>query len=147
MLARPLHLSKVGQSKEKGKTKKATLISDFHEHGSKRSLWPIRLARSSHRWPHNPSFPRFEDKYHTEGVQTQPGRTCFTWIRAYAYCTLQQIAVFSTLRRVKILHYMVLPFCSKTFCKQFVTCFVITGLVFENEHSETQIANINTRKL
>jgi len=29
-LARPLHVSKVGQSKEKGKTKQATLISDFH---------------------------------------------------------------------------------------------------------------------
>jgi len=44
-LARPLHVSKVGQSK-KGKTKQATLISDFHAHGSKSSLWPIRLARS-----------------------------------------------------------------------------------------------------
>jgi len=41
MLARPLHVSKVGQSKEKGKTKQATLISDFHAHGSKSSLWPI----------------------------------------------------------------------------------------------------------
>ena len=44
-LARPLHVSKVGQSK-KGKTKQATLISDFHAHGSKSSLWPIGLARS-----------------------------------------------------------------------------------------------------
>jgi len=43
--ARPLHVSKVGQSK-KGKTKQATLISDFHADGSKSSLWPIRLARS-----------------------------------------------------------------------------------------------------
>jgi len=33
MLARPLHVSKVGQSKEKAKTKQATLISDFHAHG------------------------------------------------------------------------------------------------------------------
>ena len=45
-LAQPLHVSKVGQSKEKGKTKQATLISDFHAHGSKSSLWPIRLAWS-----------------------------------------------------------------------------------------------------
>jgi len=44
-LARPLHVSKVGQSK-KGKTKQAPLISDFHPHGSKSSLWLIRLARS-----------------------------------------------------------------------------------------------------
>ena len=29
-----------------GKTKQATLISDFHAYGSKSSLWPIRLARS-----------------------------------------------------------------------------------------------------
>jgi len=29
-----------------GKTKQATLISDFHAHGSKSSLCPIRLARS-----------------------------------------------------------------------------------------------------
>jgi len=46
MLARPLHVSKVDQSKEKGKTKQATLINDFHAHGSKSSLWPIRLAWS-----------------------------------------------------------------------------------------------------
>ena len=45
-LVQPLHVSKVGQSKEKGKTKQATLISDFHAHGSKSSLWPIRLTRS-----------------------------------------------------------------------------------------------------
>jgi len=32
-LPRPLHMSKVGQSKEKGKTKQATLISDFHADG------------------------------------------------------------------------------------------------------------------
>jgi len=32
--------------KEKGKTKQATLISEFHAHGSKSSLWPIRLAWS-----------------------------------------------------------------------------------------------------
>jgi len=32
MLARQLHVSKDGQSKEKGKTKQATLISDFHAH-------------------------------------------------------------------------------------------------------------------
>jgi len=44
-LARPLHVSKVGQSK-KGKTKQATLISDFHAHGSKGFLWPIRLAQN-----------------------------------------------------------------------------------------------------
>ena len=41
----PLDVSKDGQSKEKGKTKQVTLISDFHVHGSKSSLWPIRLAR------------------------------------------------------------------------------------------------------
>jgi len=46
MLARPLHVSKDGQRKEKGKTEQATLISDFHAHGSKSSLWPIRLGRS-----------------------------------------------------------------------------------------------------
>ena len=44
MLAGLLHVSKVG--KEKGKTKQATLISGFHANGSKRSLWPICLARS-----------------------------------------------------------------------------------------------------
>ena len=46
MLARPLHVSKDGQRKEKGKTKQATLIRDFQAHGSKSSLWPIRLMRS-----------------------------------------------------------------------------------------------------
>ena len=45
-LAVTLHVSKVGQSKEKGKTKQATFVSDFHAHGSKCSLWPIRLARN-----------------------------------------------------------------------------------------------------
>jgi len=45
-LARPLHMSKDGQSKQKGKTKRATLISDFHAHGSRSSLWPISLAWS-----------------------------------------------------------------------------------------------------
>ena len=65
-LAWPLHVSKIGQSKEKRKTKQATLIGDFHAHGSKSSFWPIRLARSLHRWRHNPSFPRFEDQSHTE---------------------------------------------------------------------------------
>jgi len=45
-LVRPLHVSKDGQSKEKGKTKEATHISDFHVHGSRSFLWPIRLARS-----------------------------------------------------------------------------------------------------
>ena len=44
-LSRLLHVSKVGQSK-KGKTKQATVISDFHADGSESSLWPIRLARS-----------------------------------------------------------------------------------------------------
>jgi len=44
-LARPLNVSKVGQSK-KGKTKEAIRISDFHAHGSMSNLWPIRLARS-----------------------------------------------------------------------------------------------------
>jgi len=44
-LARPLHVSKVDQSK-KGKTKQATLISYFHADGSESSLWPMRLARS-----------------------------------------------------------------------------------------------------
>ena len=38
-LARPLHVSKDGQRKEKGKTKQATLISDFHAHGSKSYKW------------------------------------------------------------------------------------------------------------
>ena len=67
-LARLLHVSKVGQGKEKGETKQATLISNFHAHGSKNTLWPIRLARS-HRWRHNPSFLRFEDQSHTEGLK------------------------------------------------------------------------------
>jgi len=67
-----------GQSKEKGKSKQATLISDFHAHGSKTPLWPIRPARNEHRWRHNPSPLRFEDQSHTEGVRTQPGQTCFT---------------------------------------------------------------------
>jgi len=44
-LAWPLHVSMAGQSREKGKTKQATLISDFHAHGSESSLWPIRLAQ------------------------------------------------------------------------------------------------------
>jgi len=44
-LTRPLHVSKVDQGKEKGKIKQATLISDFHAHGSKNTLWR-RLARS-----------------------------------------------------------------------------------------------------
>jgi len=43
-LVRPLHVSKVGQSKEKGKTKQATLTSDFHAHGSKK--WELSLADS-----------------------------------------------------------------------------------------------------
>jgi len=38
----------------KGKTKQATLISDFHAHES------IQLFQ------HNPAFPRFEDQSHTE---------------------------------------------------------------------------------
>jgi len=42
----PLHVSKDGQSKEKGKTNQATVISDFHSHRSKSSLWPIRLVRN-----------------------------------------------------------------------------------------------------
>ena len=45
-LVQPLHVSEDSQSKEKGKTKQATLTSDFHAHGSKSSLWPIRLVRS-----------------------------------------------------------------------------------------------------
>jgi len=50
-LVRPLHVSKVGQSKKR-KTKQATLISDFHAHGSSSSLWPIRLVTSSSSlWP------------------------------------------------------------------------------------------------
>jgi len=44
-LAQPLFVSKVGQSK-KGKIKQATLISDFHAHGSKSSLGPIILVQS-----------------------------------------------------------------------------------------------------
>ena len=42
-LARMLHVSKVGQSHEKGKTKQVT---SMHMDGSESSLWPIRLARS-----------------------------------------------------------------------------------------------------
>jgi len=45
MLARPLHVSKVGQSKEKGKIKQATLKSDFHAYGNESFLWPKRLGR------------------------------------------------------------------------------------------------------
>jgi len=45
MLACPLHVSKVSQNKEKGKTKQATLESDFHANRSESSLWPKRLAR------------------------------------------------------------------------------------------------------
>ena len=45
-VTRPLHVSKLGQSKEKGKTKQATHMSDFHADGSKSPLWPIRLAQS-----------------------------------------------------------------------------------------------------
>jgi len=37
-LARLLHVSKVGQSKGKGKTKQATVISGFHAHESKSTL-------------------------------------------------------------------------------------------------------------
>jgi len=32
-VARPLHVNKVGQSKEQGKTKQATPLSDFFAHG------------------------------------------------------------------------------------------------------------------
>jgi len=49
--ARPLHVSKVSQSK-KGKTKQATLTSNFHAHGSMSSLWSIRLVRTEHRVAH-----------------------------------------------------------------------------------------------
>jgi len=42
-LARPLHVSKVGQRK-KGKTEQATLRSDFHAHGSKSSRSPNGLV-------------------------------------------------------------------------------------------------------
>jgi len=59
MLARSLHVRKVGQSKEKGKTKQATHISDFHAYGSKSSLWPNHLAR----WRHQqlPKFSAIQD--------------------------------------------------------------------------------------
>ena len=55
-LARPLHVSKVGQIKEKGKTKQATHVSGFHAYGSKSCLWPrrgftIRLKRLQPRAP------------------------------------------------------------------------------------------------
>jgi len=43
-LAQPLHASKVSQSKEKGKTKQATLKSNFHAHGNTSSFQPIHLA-------------------------------------------------------------------------------------------------------
>jgi len=43
--------------------------------GSKSTLWLILLARNYIY--DDPSFPRFEDQSHTEGVRTQPGRTRF----------------------------------------------------------------------
>ena len=86
-----LHVSKDGQSKEKDKIKQATLISDFHAHGSSSSLWPIRLVTSSSSlWPirfvwrgvniddvtiHPSRGSRIKP---TLKVQTQPGRTRFS---------------------------------------------------------------------
>jgi len=38
-------LVRLAEARRKGKTKKATLKSDFHAHGNDSSLWPKRLAR------------------------------------------------------------------------------------------------------
>jgi len=58
MLARPLHVSKVGQWEEKGKTKQATPLSDFFAHGCtwKKELSLVDSSSAElHRWRHNPS--------------------------------------------------------------------------------------------
>jgi len=45
MLVLALHVSKVGLSKEKGKTKHATPKCDVHAYGGASSVWPKRLVR------------------------------------------------------------------------------------------------------
>ena len=50
------------------------------------------------RPPHNPSFPRFEDQSHPEGVRTQLGRTRFNGSR---YRTLPWGAGIDNVRRMK----------------------------------------------
>ena len=70
-------MSKDGQSK-KGKTKQSDTYKRFP------CTWKLELSLADspgtelHLWHHNPSFPRFEDQSHTEGVRTQLGCTRFT---------------------------------------------------------------------
>jgi len=49
MLVLALHVSKVGLSKEKGKTKHATPKCDVHAYGGASSVWPKRLVRWRHQ--------------------------------------------------------------------------------------------------
>jgi len=37
--------ARTAEARRKGKTKKATLKSDFHAYGNENPLWPKRLAR------------------------------------------------------------------------------------------------------
>jgi len=79
MLARPLHVSKVSQSKEKEKTKQATLESDFHALGSKSSLWPKCVERWRHQQLPELAPSRFQDSSpHWRYVRRQPSRTRFS---------------------------------------------------------------------
>jgi len=39
----------IAEARRKGKTKQATLKSDFHAHGSESSFWPNRLVRWRHQ--------------------------------------------------------------------------------------------------
>ena len=76
-LARPLHVSKVGQSKEKGKTKQATLKSDFHAYGSEEislAETPSVLALWRHQRLPPPINPRFTSSLSQFDKTTRPFR-------------------------------------------------------------------------
>ena len=90
-----LHVSKVGQSKEKGKTKKATLISDLEV----RTLFGRFVWSGFNIYDTNPSFPRFEDQSRTEGVPTQPGHTRFTCLE-HIYTQFFRIVYLGCLKMV-----------------------------------------------
>jgi len=96
-LARPLYASKVGQSKEKGKTKQATHISDFHAHGSKSSHWPMRLPWSWHRWRHNP-FSEFRESIPHWSRTQQPGSSA----SQYCWDKTVPLSIFSTSKKQAI---------------------------------------------
>jgi len=70
--------AKSAKARRKEKTKQATHISDFHAHGSKSYVWPIRLARRRHQQLLKRHWG-FWVQAHTEGVRTQLGRTSFNY--------------------------------------------------------------------